>query len=221
MRDHLGAAQGSLMTLQDLRNLHRFFLDPYDVENVIRIIYWVSRWPASHLYAGLHASSLASSMELKQLTRQPLPVDRFQQMPEGSLGREFLEWYGRNGLDWKHMATGANKLNQHGAWPIARFGKLHDIQHLVTDIPATRHGEIELQGMVLGTGRPDFFAIANMVLVPFVSVRSGDFTEGMRSFLRGIKRGRGCEDLLLFPYENYWDSSLEEVRDLLNIPPTR
>jgi ubiquinone biosynthesis protein Coq4 len=209
------------MNLRDLRNLHRFWKNPYDAENAVRLILWVSGWTASHLYAGLYASRLASSVELERLTRQLLPVDRFQQMPEGTLGREFLEWYRRNGLDWEHMTAWTNTLSQHGAWPIARFGKLHDIQHLVTGIPTTKQGEIELQGMTIGmthrTGRPDLFALMNMFAVPFLSVKSGEFTKGMMSFLRGIERGRCCEDLLLFPYENYWDHNLEEVRDLLGI----
>lgn len=205
------------MTLQNLGLIHRFFLDPYDVQNnTIDLVRQVSEWSVSHLYAGLHASSLTSSVELEALTRQPVPVHRLQQMPEGTLGREFLGWYTQSGMDLAHLTT-AYTLSQQGAWPIARFGKLHDLQHLVTGIPATRLGEIELQGMVLGTGHPDFFAALNVLLLPLLAYKSGDFVAGVAAFLRGVERGRGCEDLLLFPYENYWEFTLEEVRDLLGI----
>ena len=206
------------MDATNRRHLLGFLRDPYDVLNNIGLVRWVSGLPITHMYAGLHASSIPFPERLERLTRKPLPTDKFRQMDPGTLGREFIEWYADHGLEWSHMATTAYDLSQHGSWPIARFGKLHDLHHVVTGIPPTRLGEIELQGLILGSGHPDFFSVLNVLLLPFLAVKAGSLTEGVLAFLRGVQRGRGCEDLLLFPYEDYWEFTLSGVRDLLGLP---
>lgn len=206
------------MDQSDITSLLGFLRDPYDVQNNICLVRWISGLPITHMYAGLHASSIPFPGDLERLTRQPLPVDKFRQMDPGTLGREFFEWYVDHDLDWRHMVDIASWLSQQGAWPIARFGKLHDLHHVVTNIPPTRLGEIELQGMILGSGHPDFFSVLNVLLLPFLAVKAGSLAEGVLAFLRGVKRGRGCEDIVLFPYEEHWDTPLSRIRDWLGIP---
>jgi ubiquinone biosynthesis protein Coq4 len=116
------------------------------------------------------------------------------------------------------MHTEALDLSQRGAWPIARFGKLHDLHHVVLGIPPAPESEIELQAIILGTGHPDFFATLNVFTAPYVAWRGKGFWSGMFAFGRGVQRGRSLGDVFLFPYEDHWETPLTQVRAMLGIP---
>lgn len=193
-----------------------FLFNPFDGENNLALASELSRIPGLDAYARWHGRSLGPNNEpwFEAMTRKRLPWEKFKEMPKGTLGRELVEWCIANNIP---KETRLDHLYEIDPWPVARIYKVHDLQHMLLGFDLTPFAEIELQGVMLGTGHPDILALFNLMAVPYYCLRTS-IPIGTWMYWRGFVRGWGLPDLTMFPYEAYWESPIDDVRYILGIP---
>lgn len=196
--------------------------DPFDVGATLDLGSQVlCRFPPTHVYAWLHAATTPDADYLKYLTREPVNTEALARLPDGTLGRSYIDMLNQLGIN--PLVRGRSYLLDVEPWPLARMFKVHDLQHLVTGIwPESQPQEGKLQGFLMGTLKPDFFAIASCVGFPFIVAASRPRRASLRGLFKGMRRGFALsrfQDFLMFPYEAYMALPLTLVRAELGIPP--
>lgn len=197
--------------------LQAYWADPADVNNNLLLTQWIAQQPWARAYATFLANGAPDASYLATETRRPPPYAELADLPEGTLGREFVRWYETHDIPLDAQALW--EVTQVGPWPVARFTKVHDLQHLITGLPPTLLGEMQLAGVLFGARRPGLFALLNHFGHPLAGWRKGAMWESMRAYQAGRLQGWFCgSDLLMFPYERFWEEQLLTCRQQLGIP---
>lgn len=143
-------------------------------------------------------------------------------MPEGSLGRAFLGFAERHGLDPHQLLESQHAMSRDYAeldparrWMFDRFTTMHDLWHVVAGYDATHAGESALMCFSLPQ-RVNDRALPIFVVMSILTGRIG-----VRSAWRAFRRGRRACLLAGEPLEELLPLPLEEVRRRLGVSEPR
>lgn len=208
-----------------LEMVRRVFRDPFDVDASLSMIHHFARIPGLRHLATLQAATLPSGQRalLKRLTRERPDWDYLGSLPKGTLGREWHDWAATYNLPTSTQAfmESYDDWLDIDPWPYARLFKIHDIQHLITGYtPESVFNEVRLVGFLLGGCRPDPFAFIDLFGMPVAALFAKQgFRPVMRAYKEGLIAGwkKAPFDLLMYPYEQRWECTLEEVQTELGI----
>ena len=151
--------------------------------------------------------------------------EQLRTLPEGSLGRAYLDYLERWGLDaesllelnWDHRARGRDVEDEGFAWYLDRSVVLHDVWHVLSGYGADDLGEAALLPFSLaqqgGLGR--WFLTVGSVLRAWE--QGGK--PWPRHVWRAWRQGRHAADLAAVPYEELLAEPLSEVRRALGLRP--
>ncbi len=137
-------------------------------------------------------------------------------MPEGSLGRAYLDFAERNGfaadgLVERNKATDRERpdpQDPYRQWFWDRFTMAHDLWHVMTDCSTEGEGEIRLLAFSYAQTPQRGYGI---LLALAMSSRLLDWGF-LREQLRAWRAGRRAHDLVSVPWEQYLAWPLDEVR---------
>lgn len=146
-------------------------------------------------------------------------------MPEGSLGRAYLDFCHRNGFDTDGLVRASgqgSRLTGDELFFTNRVRDAHDLWHVVTGWDTDVVGELSLLGFTFSQTRDMGIAIiaAGGYLHSFAHtrrLRDGRFEEARRLIRRGLRDGREASWLPGVPWEDLLPMDLEAVRRLLQI----
>ena len=142
-------------------------------------------------------------------------------MPEGSLGRAYLEFAEKNGFAAdglvqknREVKREVDSIDPYRRWFWDRFSVAHDLWHVLTGCPTSPEGESELLWFSYGhnPGR------GMLVLVGLVTYSSGTDLRRHRIHYRAWRAGRRAENLLLARWEDFLEWPLDEVRACFRVP---
>lgn len=203
-------------------SIRSFLADPFDPANNIRLMAWASQTaPAKMLMSRQLAKlSRAELDRLQLLSKLPPPFRDFWGMPDGSLGREYMRWTLRHGTDPEAEYRKNSWVLEHEPWLVARLWKTHDLHHVLLGAGASPVDEVLVQGVIVGSGRPDLFGTMAALGMPYIIMRSGAPFRAWWAYHHGLVEGAVYqpEDLVLFPYEDHWDMPLTKLRLQLGLP---
>lgn len=206
---------------QAVGTLPDLFRDPYDLPRVVELYDALSTWrPIEGLYAlmvgGLDAGA---QEELARLTRQPVDVDALAALPEGTLGRGYVDFLERHGLahDYYLQAYPPSRATVEANWVMHRFAKTHDFHHVLLGASADLPDEIGLQVFnILNFGEP--FGAASVVALPFVMFRYGQRRRTLRAVARLARAARRIDNVFLFPWERHYATPVTALRARFGLP---
>ena len=148
--------------------------------------------------------------------------DALGSLPSGSLGREFLNFSTRHGLDVRQliesqhaMSRDYDRLDPIRGWLSDRLTVMHDLWHVLAGYDATPPGESALMCFSLPQRAND----RALPIFVTMSVTSGKIRP--RNALEAIQRGRRAVPLAQQPFEQLLPLPLETVRQRLRITPPR
>lgn len=149
--------------------------------------------------------------------------ERLRRLPEGSLGRVYLDFMETEGLSADGLAeasdTGSDARSDDPDFRtftnLARDS--HDLWHVLTGYSRDPLGELCLLGVLysqihsLGTG---FIALLGLLQVPFEYPGA----PSVRAVMQGFRTGREARWLIAQDWDALLERPIDEVRDELNIP---
>jgi ubiquinone biosynthesis protein COQ4 len=213
-RVRLGAALGAMRALT--RN-------PDDTAQVFRIIDALSGRHAVRFLEKWRATP-GSRRLLEQrpnLLQALTDTQRLRALPEGSLGRAYLEFLGNEGITTEGLIAASvegrdRDASEELAYVRNRMRDMHDLWHVVTGYHGDLLGEAALLAFSFGQTRNP--GIAFIVFIAFARGRTKD---ARRFIMEGLRRGLGCEWLPAVDWENLLPLPLDEVRARLRVgaPP--
>jgi ubiquinone biosynthesis protein COQ4 len=143
-------------------------------------------------------------------------------MPAGSLGREFLTFSLRHGLDPRaliesqhEMSRDYKQLDPTRRWVRDRFTVMHDLWHVLAGYDATHAGESALMCFSCPQ-RVNDRALPIFIVMSLLTKRIG-----VRDAWAAFQRGRRCVFLSTQPFEQLLERPLADAREQLGISPPR
>ena len=148
--------------------------------------------------------------------------DALRAMPDGSLGRAFLAFSERHGLDARKLIESQHEMSRDYAQldPVRqylndRFTVMHDLWHVLAGYDATNAGESALMCFSL----PQRVNDRALPIFIAMSVMTGKLHP--KNAYEAFRRGRRARLLSAQPFEELLPLPLEAVREKLRISPPR
>jgi ubiquinone biosynthesis protein Coq4 len=154
---------------------------------------------------------------LVDFPRVRIVPDELRALPEGTLGRAYIDFMDGNGLDAADLPTRPATTPQD--YVRAHLFETHDIWHVVTGFETHLAGELGLQAFYLAQLpallAPLLLAIgmANTMIYGFE-----DKDARMDAIAHGWRLGKQAKGLFGQRWNDLWTTPLAEVRALLGIP---
>lgn len=142
-------------------------------------------------------------------------------LPSHTLGHAYATFMLDHGLT-PNVFDGppADVRDPHAAYVIQRMRQTHDLWHVVTNCETDPAGEIALQAFTFAQVK----APSSAILAIAGTLRSLRYTRQVwRDALVLYRRGLAAQPLVLFSWEDHWNTPLADVRRMLALPaqPTR
>lgn len=203
--------------------------DPDDLPQVFTIIESLSLDTLQRVASGLRRSETGRALLAKKPDIVGVLADRaaLARLPEGSLGREYLDFVERENISAQGIrdagAKGSTRTEVLPApldWVHAHLRDTHDLWHAATGYHGDVLGETALLAFTLAqTKNP---AIGLIVGIGLLMTRgSPDAQLARATILDGFRRGRKAAWLPAVDWESLLALPIEEVRSRLNLEAPR
>lgn len=151
--------------------------------------------------------------ERPSLQGPDLDLEALERLPEGTLGRGFAGYFRANGIQPFHTTF---EIRNDRDYIGKRYRETHDLAHVLTGYATDVRGEMHLQAFAQGNlGIRSALVILSMS-VPLMALQRRlpgvTFTAFVAELRAARDRGAAAQSLLTFPFEQYFESPLEEVR---------
>ena len=148
--------------------------------------------------------------------RRSADIKTLRSLPEGSFGRKFAHF-----LDDHHFQADAFPLiapNSPLDYFASRMRSTHDLWHVLTGYETTISDELALQAFSLAQVKSPLSAmIIAGGLLHLVIFKPAEVTNAFELISQGYLRGKACQNLVTIRLEDYWETSLPEVRAELGL----
>lgn len=137
-------------------------------------------------------------------------------LPAGTLGHAYAKFMLSHGLT-PNVFDGPPEdvRDPHAAFVIQRMRQTHDLWHVVTNCETDPSGEIALQAFTFAQVK----APSSAILAIMGTLRSMRYSRDVwRDALELYWRGRKAQPLVLFAWEDHWNTALADVRRMLGLP---
>jgi ubiquinone biosynthesis protein COQ4 len=183
--------------------------------------------PLSILTARLVTKGGAGAAMLSTRSPERFPsiaeFKKMRQLPEGTLGREYARFMDVRKFNPRDRPEVNRSLvpNADEAWVLQRYRDVHDLWHVICDVPTTVFGEICLKWFeaVHTGGLPG----------PLLSAIGGPAKLRVRERFILVKEvvpwavevGTSCQDMMAIRYEDFLDRQVEDLRRVWKVQSPR
>ena len=151
------------------------------------------------------------------LQGRDLDLDALARLPPGTLGREFIDYFRRNGI--QPFIT-AFPVDSDVDYLSKRYRETHDLLHVLTGYTTDEYGEMELQAFVLGNlgVRQAILILAFSLPGQLRKLPPAERLPYLRRLRAAFDRGRRSRELLSVAYERLWERPVADLAALLCAP---
>lgn len=170
-----------------------------------------------------HATRLADSefgrkllAERPTLQKGSVDLTALGQLPEGTVGRAFAEYFVQNKIE--PFAT-PYEIRNEVDYLIKWYRETHDLHHILTGYATDAVGEMEVQAFALGNMG---FRVSVMILFFAALLRPHKLPPMWKYWDRlkvAHRRGKASKNLFDVRYEQYLEQPVEALQRALAIPP--
>ena len=152
-----------------------------------------------------------------------IDLEQLGQCGDGSLGKTLYRMLVDNGYDAEVLdreAIGLTQLPPAIRYVNTRILQMHDVWHLVAGYETTGLHEIAISGFQLAQFGHNYSAMF-LATVATMSQRNGTdaFNLMMMVYGESWRHGRDTPPLMTIPFEDEWQSSIEDIRSRYQISP--
>lgn len=212
-----------LQLRQALAATVRLVREPYHLESDVKFFDALAESaPLVALYrAMVEGLDPGQRAHLERLTRQTVDPDALAALPDGTLGRAYIDWLDANGLVHDYYVDAyppvGEKLDRN--WAMLRFAKTHDLHHVVLGLSAGVPEETALQVFNLFNFREPY-GVASIVGLPWLLwvYRQHGVVTMLDRVRRVVPWAWRLPNLFAFPFEEHYADPVVDVRRMLRIP---
>ena len=155
--------------------------------------------------------------ERRTIDSHTIDLDALAALPADTLGHAYATFLRSRGLTAEIFDGAPEHVSDpKAAYVMQRMRQTHDLWHVVTGHETDPFGEIALQAFTFGQiGAPSTFVLSAAGTLNFWRMRPGLG----RAVLAAYKAGRAANPLVVFPWEDHWETPLVEVQRLLDVTP--
>lgn len=183
--------------------------------------------PLTRLSARLAASDGEGAKMLANRSPERFPstslFNDMRSLPDGTLGREYARFMDSRKFDHRDRPVVNRTLvpNEDEAWVLQRYRDVHDLWHVVFDVPTTVFGEISLKWFeaVHTAGLPGPLLSAVGGPARLASLERVVLVKEIVPW--AVEVGTSCQDMMAIKYEDVLDRQVEELRKLWNVRSPR
>lgn len=213
--------------LEAMRRMRRLIADKEDTEQVFHII---SALNGDHLLREMKAfANRPAGAERIQARRYLPPIldnhDELQKLPEGSVGRAYVDFMQREGLSAQGLVDESEKFHgtQHDdlvGWFGNRKRDTHDLFHVLSGYGRDGLGEAALLAFTYGQSRGG----RGVIFISYMACRqvrkyAPPGVDVMACFHEGRRNGEAAASILEQNMLKLLEEPLEAARERLNIKP--
>ncbi|MEO0481207.1 MAG: Coq4 family protein [Planctomycetota bacterium] len=155
-------------------------------------------------------------IEERWLATEDPDLDRLIELPAGSLGHEFARHIRDNGFDPDYFRK--IKVRTDADYVMMRVRQTHDIWHMVTGFQTDRIGEVSLKAFELAQlRRPMAAVICSGAVIRFLMKDPEGLSDLLHGISIGYRLGLGSEQFLGQKWEEHWERSITEWREMLGV----
>lgn len=167
-------------------------------------------------------AATAQLMDSRYLAPGPYNLQELLQFPPGSLGHEYARHMQDYKLEVVFYPPLEDKQDDDIAYLRKRARQTHDIHHVVLGFPAIDSGEMAISAFYLSQHNVPLSALLIGFGFLYAILRQPErIDELMRAIQLGWQIGQQAEKFFGVRWEDHWLTPLEEVRQLLKVPPPR
>lgn len=217
-----------LRPLDAMRRMKLLIADKEDTEQVFHIMEALNGPQAYRRFHKFVATEKGRAA-LKERRYLPTMLDDHEtllKLPEGSVGRTYVEFMRREKLTAAGLVEESEKFRRHLTqydddlqWFMKRMRDTHDLHHILTGYGRDALGEAALLSFTYGQqgGR-------GLVFISFMATREikkqvPATAKVMDTFHEGRRNGRKADQIIQQDIESLLQESLEDARKRLNIQP--
>ena len=143
-------------------------------------------------------------------------------LPDDTLGHAYAHFLTSRGLTPDVFDNPPEGITDpRASYVMQRMRQTHDLWHVVTGHQTDTAGEIALQAFTFAqAGAPSSAILATMGTLRTLRERPDVTRSLLRDVLSAYRQGRRAAKLAVFPWEQYWTTSLVQVRAMLGLPST-
>jgi ubiquinone biosynthesis protein COQ4 len=205
-----------------LRAARILFADPDDLPQVFTIIESLSGNTLQRIHRRMqaHESGRRVLEQRPDLVARLLDRDALARLPEGSLGRAYLDFVQRENISAEGIRAAAEKgMERVLPAPLdfvsARMRDTHDLWHVVTGYSGDVLGEVALLAFIFAqTFNPGIALIIGLGLAKTLGAAGGE--DSRKIIADGFRRGRSTAWLPAVEWEKLLEMPLSQVRAQLS-----
>jgi len=155
----------------------------------------------------------------ERFVRGILDLNQLAKLPNGTLGKEFVNFVTRNNLDPNYFYQKTRILkNDHDYYEV-RVRETHDIWHVALGFEADEIGEIGVQGFMLAQYSPPLSAfLVGGGFFRYLFKYPAKLFDYTQSLSKGFQIGLNSPQFFAEKWEENWDEPLVSLRARLNVP---
>ncbi|PRQ03771.1 Coq4 family protein [Enhygromyxa salina] len=148
----------------------------------------------------------------------PVELDALAQLPDGTLGREYLRFLQSNDLHPITLTGNCDpEMVARNAFTV-RYAIIHDMVHVLTGFDASWPGEVGVWAVVGGQNYSRGFRVAAFMALVVAPLRCPlRLGEAWRSFRRGWRIGKQAKLLVAIRLEEHFARPLDQLRAELGV----
>lgn len=155
----------------------------------------------------------------KFLSERPYDLEQLLSLPPGSLGHEFARHMREYRLEIVFYPPLEKTEDDDIAYWRKRARQTHDIHHVVLGFPAIDSGEMAISAFYLAQHNVPLSALLIGFGFLYAILREPERIDELMSAIQlGWNIGKRARKLLGVRWEDYWQTPIDEVRQLLNVP---
>jgi ubiquinone biosynthesis protein Coq4 len=190
--------------------------NPYDTDVVIRAAQGLAtpeRFKVSQDF--LRALPGGEEIFLNKPLLPAFNVDELLKYPEETLGHKFAVHMKTNNLDPDFFDV---KFNDNISYSFYRYGKIHDVLHVVTGFDTSIAGEIGVLSYSFAQSRgPGALMIASLAMLHGVFFKPHLLADFTRAFVKGWQLGENSQSYHITDWNDLMKRPLSEARQIIGL----
>jgi ubiquinone biosynthesis protein COQ4 len=152
-----------------------------------------------------------------RITSSSLDLPRLRALPDGTVGRTYIEWLDREGVTPDSRSAVRYIDDEECAYVMQRYRECHDFYHALTGLPIVREGEVALKAFEFAN---TLLPMTGLSVFSALTLKPAERKRFASIYLPwALRNGLRAADVINVYWEEELESSVDDLRRGLGVEP--